>query len=238
MSRKKRNVLIGIGTVILGIAFVLGYGLNYMKKQTNNEDPLYWESDIDNIVERYDEIPDVDIVFIGSSSIRKWETLDEDFSEYSVLNHGFGGSKVADSTYWYDELVTPFNPQVIVIFSGTNDIHGTSENSKTSEEVFALVVQFVEKSKLENPSVPVYYISISPTKARWSVWEEANEANELIKEYALLVDGFTFIDTTDELLKDGEPNSDLFVFDGLHLNEDGYAIWTTIIKPIVTETLD
>ena len=236
--KTKFKVLIGFLSIILILGFVVGFMFLKMQSQSKNEDPLYWEKDIEKILERYDEIPDVDIVFIGSSSIRKWESLEEDFSGYSVVNHGFGGSKVADSTYWYDELVTPFNPEVVVIFSGTNDINGIEGNSKTGQEVFELVVDFVEYSLQENPSVEVYYISISPTKARWDVWDEAKIANDLIKAYADITDMFTFIDTTDELLLNGEPNSNLFVFDGLHLNDDGYEIWANIIKPIVTETID
>ena len=231
------KVLIGIGAVILVISGFVGFMLNNMRKQDLNEDPLFWEDDINEILEEYDEYPDVDIVFIGSSSIRKWTTLEADFEGFEVLNHGFGGSKVKDSTYWYDELITPFNPEVIVVFSGTNDINGSSA-SKTGEEVFNLVVEFFEKSQEMNPDIIVYYISISPTKARWDNWEEANDANELVKDYALNQDKLVFIDTTEQLLKDGVPNKDLFVFDGLHLNEEGYELWTSIIKPIVVETIE
>ena len=236
MSKMKITLIILAVILIITTAFGVKFYFA-MQKMSSNEDPTYWEKDITEIEKRYEEIPDVDIVFIGSSSIRKWVTLEEDFSEYTVVNHGFGGSKVADSTYFYDRLITPFNPEVIVIFAGTNDINGT-EWSKTGLEVFELFKLFYEKSQLENPDVYVYYISISPTKARWSVWEDANEANDLIKAYALTQDKLVFIDTTDDLLKNGVPNKDILSFDGLHLNEEGYDIWATIIKPIVTEVLN
>ena len=137
---KKAIIIIGITfTVIAGIA---GYFYVSMQNQSKNEDPLYWEKDIQKIESRYNEIVDTDIVFIGSSSIRKWEDLNDDFSEYVVVNHGFGGSKVADSTYFYDRLVTPFNPELIVLFSGTNDINGISSNSKSGSEVFKKEIDF------------------------------------------------------------------------------------------------
>ena len=234
----KIKIILIVVAVILIVTTAFGVKFYFaMQKMSSNEDPTYWEKEIAGIEKRYDVIPDVDIVFIGSSSIRKWETLIDDFSEYTVVNHGFGGSKVADSTYFYDRLVTPFNPEVIVIFAGTNDINGT-EWSKTGSEVFELFKLFYEKSQQENPDVYVYYISISPTKARWSVWEDANDANNLIKAYALTQDKLVFIDTTDDLLKNGEPNKDILSFDGLHLNNEGYTIWAEIIKPIVIEELN
>lgn len=225
-------VIIAILAVFVGIMFI------NMQKQMRNENPQYWEKDVSNIEGRYENTPDVDIVFVGSSSIRKWETLDSDFSEYSVVNHGFGGSKVADTTYYFNRLVTLFNPEAVVIFTGTNDINGVEGTSKTGDEVFELVKELYIKSQEELAGIPVYYISISPTKSRWKVWDDANRANQLIKEYAETQEFLIFIDTTDELMSDGKPNDDLFTGDGLHLNSEGYELWTSIIKPIVINNLN
>ncbi len=234
---KKKIIIVAIVVIAILLALAGNFILT-MAKQTNNEDPTFWEKDIKKIESRYEEEKDVDIVFVGSSSIRKWGTLAEDFAEYDVVNHGFGGSKVADTTYYFDRLVTAFNPEAVVIFAGTNDIHGMTNSSKTSDAVYKLVMQMHKKAQQELPGIPVYYISISPTKVRWKVWDDVNKANQLIKEYAESQSDFTFIDTTTELIKDAYPNEELFVFDGLHLNEKGYALWTSIIKPIVTKTLN
>ena len=233
---KKKIIIVVVALIMAFVGFV-GFMFSGMIKQMNNSDPTYWTDDIQKILDRYDSIPDVDIVFIGSSSIRKWESLEADFKGYSVVNHGFGGSKIADSTYFYDQLITPFKPEAIVIFSGTNNIHGMTKSSQTGEEVFEFFKGFYTKSINTMPNVPVFFISISPTKARFKVWEEADKANKLIKEYAKENSMLTFIDTTEALLKNGKPNEDLLQKDGLHLNQKGYAIWTSIINPIVTETV-
>lgn len=102
----------------------------------NNQDPTIWEKEINAIELRSDEPKETDIVFIGSSSIRKWTSLKTDFSEYIVVNHGFGGSKIADATYYYARLVTNYHPKVIVIFSGKNNIHGMTSKSESAEDVF------------------------------------------------------------------------------------------------------
>ena len=236
---KKVALFIVIGIVVVLTVLFLSF-MSMMKKQSANEDPTYWEKDIKKIEARYEgKKPNVDMVFIGSSSIRKWVSLESDMAPYKVVNHGFGGSKVQDSTYYYDRLVTPFKPEVIVFFAGTNDINGIEGISKSGEEVFEKVKEFYEKSQSILPDVPVYYISISPTKARWKAWEDAKTANELIEEYANTQKMLTMIDTTDELLNgEGLPNEELFVFDKLHLNEEGYKLWNSIIRPIVTESME
>ncbi len=231
--KRRYKVFIAIGSVVLVLGLLAGYFYMGMLKQMNNEDPTYWEDDIVDIEARYDTIPDVDIVFIGSSSIRKWDSLADDFSEYTVVNHGFGGSKVADSTYYYDRLVTPFTPELVVIFSGTNDVHGMSDNSKTGQQVFENFKDFYEKSQAETPGIPVVYISITPTPSRWDVWSDAKEANDLIEAYAETQDNLYFVDAVDEFLINGEPNKDLFQGDNLHLTEEGYQIWAALIKNTV-----
>ena len=232
-----KKIIIAVICLVLIVGGVAVYMYSSMVIQMNNTDSTYWEKDINKIEARYEVNEEVDIVFIGSSSIRKWESLESDFSEYQILNHGFGGSKVADSTYYFDRLITPFNPKVIVFFAGTNNIHGMTKMSDKAEKVFEDVRVFYEKSSHVLPDTPVYYISISPTKSRWNVWLEADKANNLIKEYTETQENFTFIDTTDDLLKNGYPNETLYQSDGLHLNEEGYALWAEIIKPIVTEAI-
>jgi len=234
----KKRILIGMSLVVVILGSVAVFMYSSMMKQMDNTDSTYWEKDILKIESRYKTVEDTDIVFIGSSSIRKWETLEADFSEYQVVNHGFGGSKVADSTYYYDRLVTAFTPKAIVLFAGTNNIHGMTKNTETAEEVLEDVIAFYEKSLEALPGVPVYYISISPTKARWNVWEEANKANLLIGDYADTTESLIFVDVTDDLMKDDGPNKEILLGDGLHLNEEGYKIWTSIIKPIVTEDIE
>lgn len=233
----KKQIIIGVLILLLVMVGIGGYMYKGMVNQMNNTDPTYWEADIKDIEARYPDLEEQDIVFIGSSSIRKWVTLDEDFSGYKVVNHGFGGSKVADSTYYYDRLVTAFRPKAVVLFAGTNNIHGMTDASDSAEKVLEDFKKFYEKSTEALPDVPVYYISISPTKARWKVWNEADEANQMIKAYADQLEGLTVIDTTEAMLLNGQPNEEILVGDGLHLNEDGYKLWTSLIHPVVTKSI-
>ncbi len=225
--------------IVAVLAILVIAALNQGRAQTFNENPTFWDDDIVKIETRYKgDYPQDVVVFIGSSSIRKWGTLAEDMKPFTALNHGFGGSKIKDSTYYLNRLVFPFDPRAVVLFAGTNDLNGVEGSSKNAEQVYDGFIDFVEAVRIKDAELPIYYISISPTNARWKVWDEAHKANELIAEYTATQDNVTFIDTTEQLLgADGQPNNDLFVWDGLHLNGDGYAVWTSIIKPILEADL-
>lgn len=226
------GVVLGLGGLVLG-AYL------FLRRGALNEDPAYWEGAIARIERRYGgDYPQDVVVFLGSSSIRFWGTLGNDLAPIPALNHGFGGSKIKDSTYYLDRLVFPFSPKAVVLFAGTNDINEIRGSTKTGEQVYDGFVEFVKAVRETDSDLPMYYVSILPTKARWAVWQEASRANRLIAEYAATQENVTFIDTTEAFLgPDGTPNRGLFKLDGLHPNKNGYRVWTSIIKPVLMQDL-
>ena len=225
--------------IVLGLGFLVLAAYLYLRRQATNEDPAYWERTISRIERRSGGDTSQDaVVFLGSSSIRFWGTLADDMAPIPVLNHGFGGSKIKDATYYLDRLLFPFSPRAVVLFSGTNDINEIKASTKTGEQVYGGFVEFVEALRQRDPDLPLYYISITPTRARWAVWTEAQRANELIAAYAATQEKVTFVDTTAAFLgPDGTPNKSLFKIDGLHPNKEGYQVWTSIVKPLLMEDL-
>ena len=168
------------------------------------------------------------ILFIGSSSIRKWTTLTQDFPDLPVVNRGFGGSEISDSVDLVDRIVVPYEPKLIVMYAGGNDLHA----KKTPETVAADFKRFVEKVRGHFPQVPIDYISISPNPSRWSEVEQVKQANEMIEKYCAKVPGLTFVNTFPHMLgADGQPLPDIFVQDRLHMNANGYALWTKLLRP-------
>ncbi|MEP7340749.1 MAG: hypothetical protein ABI977_23665, partial [Acidobacteriota bacterium] len=83
-----------------------------------------WESDIRKFEEadRQQAPAKGAVVFVGSSSIRMWKDLAADFPETKVINHGFGGSQLADSTYFANRIVIPYQPRMVVLYAGDNDL--------------------------------------------------------------------------------------------------------------------
>lgn len=178
------------------------------------------------------------IVFTGSSSIKNWKTLIEDMSPLKVVNRGFGGSRISDVTHYSDRIVLPYNPTAIIFYAGENDISGlVFSKKKTAEEVFQAFQYFCSKIHVVKPNLPIYFISIKPPKRRKKLWPEMQKANKLIEEYCASGRRLHYIDIVTPMMDSlGFPREDLFKWDGIHMNEKGYEIWTSVIKPILLET--
>jgi lysophospholipase L1-like esterase len=170
------------------------------------------------------------VVFIGSSSIAGWRTLKQDFPEHNVINRGFGGSHLSDSVEFAQRIVTPYEPKLVVLFAGTNDI----ASGKTAETVFSDYQAFIAKVQAKLPKARIAYISISPAPSRWNKLEEIKKANRLIRDYTLKDRNLIFIDTFSSMVTDtGGPRPELFVEDQLHLSPQGYAIWKDAVAPFL-----
>ncbi len=169
------------------------------------------------------------VVFVGSSSIVYWSSLAQDMAPLAVIQRGFGGSKIYEALFYADRIVWPYRPRAIVMFSGSNDL--AEPEPKDAEAVVQGFVDFVVATRARLPDVDIHYISITPTRARWAMREQVEAANARIKA---ICDGdarLYFIDTAAATMRDGAPNDALFREDGLHLNAEGYAAWTGVIRP-------
>ncbi len=192
-------------------------------------DPAKWEKEIAAFEQADAAHPPAkgSIVFIGSSSIRMWKTLDADFPDQKVLNRGFGGSEMEDSVAFVDRIVFPYEPKMIVVYAGGNDIN----SGKTPERVFSDFKAFVAKVRTKMPDVEIAYISIAGNPKRWAQVDKVKEANRLIEEYTKQEKGTKFINVFPAMMgPDGTPKPDIFLPDNLHMNAKGYAIWTEIVK--------
>jgi lysophospholipase L1-like esterase len=168
------------------------------------------------------------IVFVGSSTIRLWKSLADDFAGYTVINRGFGGSELADSVYFADRMVIPYHPRMIVLFAGTNDINA----GKSPQQVFSDYQSFVAKVRAALPDARIAYLSIAPCPSRWKQAEKQTEANHLIRDFAKAGTNLDYIEVWDQLLgPDGRPRADLYLADGLHPNAEGYKIRAATIRP-------
>lgn len=195
------------------------------------EDPLRWRGDIAAFAApaAADEHP---VVFVGSSSIRLWQTLAQDMAPMPVLNRGFGGSRIFDTIYWLDRLVTCHEPEVVVVFAGTNDIQGDAPRS--GAWVAARFDELVAQLRALGCDAPLVYIAISPSPSREQHLAIVEDANARIAARCAQDPGLTYVDTASGLLDAaGRPDPRWFIADRLHLNADGYAGWTKTLRPVV-----
>jgi len=196
--------------------------------------PERWESTISAFEEADKKQPPAPggIVFIGSSSIRGWKTLKQDFPGHPVINRGFGGSEIIDSIYFADRIVIPYKPSHVVLYAGDND----TSRGKTPEIILAHFKQFVKAIHSKLPEARVSFITIKPSLSRWKLAGKMSEANSLVRDHCKSDDRLEVIDIWQPMLgRDGKPRRELFVGDGLHLNAKGYALWTKVVAPHLTK---
>jgi lysophospholipase L1-like esterase len=190
-----------------------------------------WESEIAAFekADRANPPPKGAILFIGSSTIRLWTTLAEDFPGHTVINRGFGGSEIADATHFADRIIVPYAPRQIFLRAGGNDIHA----GRSPEQVAADFEQFVRTVRTRLPDVEIVYISVSPAPARWDERDECHDLNRRIRRIARRLPRVRYIDTFDlGITPDGQPRLEVFSeADKLHFNAEGYKLLAERVRP-------
>ncbi len=162
------------------------------------------------------------IVFAGSSSIRKWEDVADYFPDYNVVNFGFGGSHYSDLIYWYDKLITRFQPDYLFIYEGDNDIAAKKKPGKVYKQAKALI----KRIKSDLPKTEVIIISAKPSIARWNLSKKYIKLNKKLNKFCTKQNHVEFADVWKIMLdKNGNVMQDIFIEDGLHMNEKGYNLW-------------
>lgn len=237
MKKAVKIIAVLLGLLMLGLSWPAWQLYGEIQK-ARSEDPLVWEEAINTLEAntRGKYGPGQGVVFIGSSSIRLWDSLADDMSPMPVIQHGFGGAKLNDVVYYAERLVNAYQPRAVVVFAGTNDIEPAA--SKSPQVLLASYQAFVEKVRARQPDLPIFYIGITPSPRRWSVWSIAQSTNRLIEVWSAADPNLHFIDTSDALLaSDGEPDEDNYLFDGLHLSKRGYGIWRDIIRQRLGDVL-
>jgi lysophospholipase L1-like esterase len=181
--------------------------------------------------DRQNAVPRDGILFVGSSSIRFWQTA-EAFPGLPVINRGFGGSRVPDVNYFADPIVFKYKPRTVVFYAGDNDLAGGANR----EQVFDDIETFRKRLRERLPNTGLIILPIKPSPSRVKFWPDAQKINSRLKAIAEKVDNVTYVDTATPLLDaDGQPRKELFRNDQLHLNEKGYAIWNKILGPVLRE---
>jgi len=184
--------------------------------------------------DRAQPVPPGGIVFTGSSSIARWASLSQEMKPLPVINRGFGGSQYSDVNHYAERIVVAYRPKIVVVYAGDNDL--AEGSPKTPQSVLDDVQKFVQIVHSKLPESWIYIISIKPSVLRWSAWPKMKAANALTQDFARQQERVQYIDVA-TLMFDAQGNlpRDLFVEDGLHPTAKLYAMWTAIIKPILSK---
>lgn len=167
------------------------------------------------------------VLFLGSSSIRLWN-VQKSFPGLPVINRGFGGSQIVDSVTYAERIAIPYQPKVIVFYAGDND----TAAGKSPAQIAADFKALVEKIHEALPETRIVAIAIKPSISRWKLIDKVRQTNALIRAEAEKAPQTVFIDVEKPMLgPDGKPRPELFRKDGLHLNDEGYKLWTSLVLP-------
>ena len=189
---------------------------------------IWYENDIKKLEALKGTLPYTpETILYGSSSIRLWEGMYDDLKPLQPINLGFGGSTLAACVWFFDRVMEPYAPQHFVCYAGENDLG----DGRTPEEVCLFFRQFQACLQKRFPEVPLTYISIKPTIARWNLEKQVRYTNQLIKQEIEKNNGNQYyLDIFDHMLgANGQPAKEFFEADGLHLTRKGYLIWKDVL---------
>ncbi|GAA4784327.1 SGNH/GDSL hydrolase family protein [Olivibacter ginsenosidimutans] len=173
------------------------------------------------------------ILFIGSSSIRVWDDLEQRFPNKPIIKRGVGGCQLADfPAYYMDAIVYPYEADKIFIYAGDNDL----ASGKTPDEVFESFKKLWRMIRAKQPKTPIYFLSIKYCNSRANLMDAVKKTNTKIAKFLKHQKNGTYIDVATSLLgADGKPDDGLFRPDRLHLNTKGYDHWQRIVQPYLDE---
>lgn len=219
-------------TVIVGLLVWLGSGTGVFA-QAKDPDPARFAAEIQAFQtwDTKNAVPVDAVLFVGSSTIRLWNTADR-FPGLPIVNRGFGGSHISDVNHFIDAVATKYAADVVVFYAGDNDIN----DGKTPERVLADYQAFVTRVHAAKASTRIIFLGIKPSLARWKLWPVMQRANEMVRAFSATRPNLLFLDCSPEMLgPNGQPRPSLFVDDGLHMTAEGYTLWTRLLQPVLAK---
>ncbi|SNR71103.1 Lysophospholipase L1 [Maribacter sedimenticola] len=183
-----------------------------------------FKDEVAQINKKYDSIWDSQretIVFTGSSSVRLWKGLEERFADHQILNTGFGGSQSSDLLYFLDTLVLKYSPKKVFIYEGDNDLWA----KKRPNQVIDTTEEIIRRIKAHNPGTKIILIAAKPSISRWKIRGKYKRLNRKMERLSGKDTNLFFVDVWNPMLENKKLRTDIFIEDGLHMNQKGYDIW-------------
>ena len=172
------------------------------------------------------------VLLVGSSNFRKWTNAVTDLAPLPVTNRAFGGSQTSHQLMFFDQVVPPCRPGLVVWYCGSNDIKG----KKDAASILQRTEEWISRVKQMDSAAAVLLVSVirAPQKHRDGQVAVVDAVNRGYEEIARSKEGVFYVDVNPALESPtGESRAELYVSDGLHLNGEGYRQMTTLLKPAI-----
>ncbi|HDZ05563.1 hypothetical protein LCGC14_0067330 [marine sediment metagenome] len=191
-------------------------------------------NEVKDITKKYDSIWDSSketIVFTGSSSVRLWKKLEREFPNHQIVNSGFGGSQASDLLLFIDELILSYNPKKVFIYEGDNDLW----SKKRPANVLDTTAEIIGRIKANNPSTQIILIAAKPSISRWKIRRKYKRLNRKMERFTKNDPQLYYVDVWNPMLNKRKLITNIFIEDGLHMNQKGYDIWYEAMKDLVNQ---
>lgn len=192
-----------------------------------------YQKDITNYQKENKRLKDLscDVLFLGSSSINLWDTIYEDFAPLKLIRRSYGGATLRDMIYNYNTIAKGYTPKSILLYV-ENDL-GNHKEGVNAVKCFDLFRIFIGKLKKDYPNTPLIVVSLKPSQHKADQLKDQLLVNALLEENAT-AQGYTYVDITKVMYDEaGNLRTDIFKEDNLHMNAEGYKLWTAILKPLL-----
>lgn len=192
-----------------------------------------YQKDITNYQKENKRLKDLscDVLFVGSSSINLWDTIYEDFAPLKLIRRSYGGATLRDMIYNYNTIAKGYTPKSILLYV-ENDL-GNHKEGVNAVKCFDLFRIFIDKLKKDYPNTPLIVVSLKPSQHKADQLKDQLLVNALLEENAS-AQGYTYVDITKVMYDEaGNLRTDIFKEDNLHMNAEGYKLWTAILKPLL-----
>ena len=214
-------------TISVILLTLILFGFQSFAQTENN-----FTSEVNNITSKYDTIWDSKketIVFTGSSSVRLWKKLEESFPNHQILNTGFGGSQASDLLYFLNDLVLMYNPKKVFIYEGDNDLWA----KKRPNKVIGTTQEIIRRIKANEPTTKIILIAAKPSISRWKMRGRFKRLNRKMERISKNDPYVYYVDVWNPMLENRKLKTNIFIEDGLHMNQKGYDIWYNAIRDLV-----
>lgn len=185
------------------------------------------------LFDKQDELnkPKDDInLFVGSSTFKHWETMNEDLAPKDVLNRGFGGSTMRQLLEFHEQLILRYKFKRIFIYEGDNDI---GRNPQKIPVVIEQLNQIVDIINNHQPEAKIYVLSLKCSPFRKNRCPTVLLANKEFEKYCQTRPYLTYVDVVTGFFDENKKIREEFFKDGIHPSQQGFKHIAKIIKPLL-----
>ena len=210
---------------------LLGFILFFIVFGMKAQDPERFREEISKLQQKEINTEAEVLLFVGSSSFRFWKSLEDDIQGKEAVNFGFGGSKMKEVNYFYDELVAPYPAEMIFVYEGDNDIAA----GESKKDILKEYKRFLKRVKKKDKQTDVILLAAKPSPLRWEFKEAYEELNAGLEKLSKRKHVYYLDIWSPMILENGEVDPDLFIQDKLHMNEKGYEIWLELVQGMIKQ---